>query len=427
MLTINEKIKIINDSNSFVELNKDVLPKVHKEDYYFVSYSHKDYKKVIIDILLLQEQGINIWYDSDMHIGENWEEIAENYISKFQCKGIIFYLSENSIMSEACNKEVEYVLENNKQYFSINIPLNDDNQTLSGQSMLEHLKRKGHKVSQRKINLFKKAFSDKILYLSINDPLESKIEKIEKLVGEDLFEIDSAGYRRCKIKSCKDNSLIHLELKNNYMINVKDSFSYGETCTLTEIDPCVFTNSFKLKNVKLPMEIKKIGESSFRNCFKLERINLNMPIDYINDHAFSRCSLLDINVINCRFIGRFSFAYCEGLKELVLNAYEFNSFSFAYCENLEKITLKRRVLDFKAYTFNDCKKLRQINYKGKINTIESKKYKLKLQESMFSGCVELPDFSIIGNVDVSGAVSMFSGCSKLEKLTIDTSIKNKNL
>ena len=106
MLTLQEKINIIENSNSLLDLNKDVLPKVYKEDFYFVSYSHKDYKKVIKDILLLEDMGINIWYDTDMHIGENWEEIAQMYISKFQCKGIIFYLSEASILSNACNKKL---------------------------------------------------------------------------------------------------------------------------------------------------------------------------------------------------------------------------------------------------------------------------------------------------------------------------------
>ena len=102
-----------------LELNSDVLPIAHKEDYYFVSYSHKDYKKVMKDILLLQDCGINIWYDSDMHIGENWEDIAEMYISKYQYKGIIFYLSENSILSKACNNE--YYIELGDRYYESQI------------------------------------------------------------------------------------------------------------------------------------------------------------------------------------------------------------------------------------------------------------------------------------------------------------------
>ena len=102
MYTLEQKIQIIENSNSFADLNKEVLPRAYKEDYYFVSYSHKDYKQVMKDILLLEDQGVNVWYDSDMHIGENWEDVAEMYISKFHCKGIIFYLSKNSILSKAC-------------------------------------------------------------------------------------------------------------------------------------------------------------------------------------------------------------------------------------------------------------------------------------------------------------------------------------
>ena len=119
MLDLQEKIRLIEESNSFLDLNKDILPKVYKEDYYFVSYSHKDYKKVMKDILLLEDVGINIWYDSDMHIGENWEDIAEMYISKYQYKGIIFYLSENSILSKACNNE--YYIELGDRYYESQI------------------------------------------------------------------------------------------------------------------------------------------------------------------------------------------------------------------------------------------------------------------------------------------------------------------
>ena len=109
-MTTAEKIRLIEESASFAQIPAEAMPASHKENYYFVSYSHKDYKEVLSDILRLEELGINIWYDNEMHIGENWREIAQMYISKFQCAGIIFYLTENSISSPACNEEVEYVL-----------------------------------------------------------------------------------------------------------------------------------------------------------------------------------------------------------------------------------------------------------------------------------------------------------------------------
>ena len=39
MLSLQEKLLIIDNSNSLLELNKEVLPTVHKQNYYFVSYS----------------------------------------------------------------------------------------------------------------------------------------------------------------------------------------------------------------------------------------------------------------------------------------------------------------------------------------------------------------------------------------------------
>ena len=100
-MTIEEKIRLIEQCASMADVPQGVLPKSHKENYYFVSYSHKDFKLVLKDILLLESLGVNIWYDSEMHIGENWREIAQLYISKFQCAGVIFYLTENSIRSAA--------------------------------------------------------------------------------------------------------------------------------------------------------------------------------------------------------------------------------------------------------------------------------------------------------------------------------------
>ena len=52
MLSLQEKIDLILNSNSLNEVPREALPSSHKEEYYFVSYSHKDYKQVLKDILL---------------------------------------------------------------------------------------------------------------------------------------------------------------------------------------------------------------------------------------------------------------------------------------------------------------------------------------------------------------------------------------
>ena len=188
-MTLEEKIRIIENTSSFDQIPREAMPSSHKDNYYFVSYSHKDYKTVFADILRLEELGINIWYDNEMHIGENWREIAQLYISKFQCSGVIFYLTENSISSPACNQEVEYVLTHNKNFLSINKPL-DGCSVQSGYSMLKELQKRGLKCEQSLLDNFEKAFSDEVLYLGINESIERKAYQISSIQREELLELD---------------------------------------------------------------------------------------------------------------------------------------------------------------------------------------------------------------------------------------------
>ena len=431
MLTLQEKLQKIENSNSLLDLNSDVLPKVYKENYYFVSYSHKDYKKVMKDILLLEEEGINIWYDSDMHIGENWEDIAEMYISKYQCKGIIFYLSENSILSKACNKEVEYVLDNNKQFFSINIPLNNN---MCGLDMLLKLKEEGNVIDDALIENFEKVFSRKHLYLSYNDTIERKKEQIEKLVGEDVFEFTLDNNKMfqeeqtIKLSFCKDNSLVKLNLKSNYIFNEKNAI-------LGKIGECVFANLIKLKEVTLPKTVSTVESRAFSNCIKLNKINLENVTELIDDHAFSNCKKLNVNSIYSKAIGKHAFRNCESIEKLTINSRFIDESAFMSCMNLEEINIVEPTLDFRSiigeykisstleyfnnYTFANCVNLKRINFNGVVNEILPKSV-MFLHNSCFKNCTSLDTISLRGKLDISKASSAFSRCESLSKVNLYT-------
>ena len=139
-LTLEEKINIIENSHELGEIPLDAMPFMQSDEYYFVSYSHRDYKKVYGDILRLQNLGVNIWYDRGLPAGRNWQDIADEAISKHACKGVIFYISENSLLSDAVEREILFVKGKQKDYLSINIPLEDGEQkSESAISMLEKL------------------------------------------------------------------------------------------------------------------------------------------------------------------------------------------------------------------------------------------------------------------------------------------------
>lgn len=91
VLNTEEKIKLIKKSKRLEDLKLEILPATDEYEYFFVSYSHKDYKDVFADIFRLKEQGIPIWYDKGrLPPGDEWPKVVERKIMNYACKGIIF-------------------------------------------------------------------------------------------------------------------------------------------------------------------------------------------------------------------------------------------------------------------------------------------------------------------------------------------------
>ncbi|MBO4667676.1 MAG: toll/interleukin-1 receptor domain-containing protein, partial [Bacilli bacterium] len=88
------------------ENNKLMLEKTILDGkFIFVSYSHHDQEKVEQDVIALQKEGVRIWYDIHMNPTDDWEDIANSKIEHPNCIGVLFYNSEYSFASSACEKE----------------------------------------------------------------------------------------------------------------------------------------------------------------------------------------------------------------------------------------------------------------------------------------------------------------------------------
>ena len=90
-------------------LHKDLLPCDVESPYVFVSYSSKDKEIVWDDVVELQHRGYNLWIDEanlDM-TKDSWEEDALKAIESSNCVLLAFYVSRNSLTSEACLNEIE--------------------------------------------------------------------------------------------------------------------------------------------------------------------------------------------------------------------------------------------------------------------------------------------------------------------------------
>ena len=94
-----------------------VVPYEGNDPYIFISYSHKDTDRVMPVIRVLKENGFRVWYDEGIDPGSEWpESIAQHLNGSTVC---IYFISENSLQSNNCKREVNFALSKNKGFLSI--------------------------------------------------------------------------------------------------------------------------------------------------------------------------------------------------------------------------------------------------------------------------------------------------------------------
>lgn len=87
-----------------------------RSEFIFVSYKHEDRNTTVAGVLdFLFEQGVRFWYDADLGVGLNWDEVVRDLIMHDNCVGAIFFNSVESFTSEAVHKERGFALEKLKQ------------------------------------------------------------------------------------------------------------------------------------------------------------------------------------------------------------------------------------------------------------------------------------------------------------------------
>lgn len=154
------------------------------EPYIFISYSHKDYKQVYADLADLHESGIRFWYDTDLLAGINWDDGVRKRLTDPKCRGIIFYLSDNSLRSEAILTEIRIAigedsatscLPKNLDYFAVNL-------TSDLPSVLVNRIFDGTDNGNERKRILEKAFPDEQIFLIHEDGKNKKKNYWPKLI-----------------------------------------------------------------------------------------------------------------------------------------------------------------------------------------------------------------------------------------------------
>ena len=88
-----------------------------KGSYAFISYCHRDGKKVYPILERLAREGYHIWYDAGIEVGKDWTEvIADNLKQASVC---IAFFSHESLKSLHCKREVKYAILQNIPFIAV--------------------------------------------------------------------------------------------------------------------------------------------------------------------------------------------------------------------------------------------------------------------------------------------------------------------
>ena len=326
----------IDRTDDLGDLAAKYWPASHNEEYLFISYSHRDYKLVFKDLILLQNEGVNTWYDRSLVPGKDWTAEAEQIISNYHCIGVIFYISMNSLSSDSIEREMEYVKKRGKPFFSINLPVNG--KYLSTAEMYDLLD--DRYKNERKKKLVDELFNDRIIFFPLNMDSSVKKSKIDELFSlQPLFNYALAPKR---FNSNDPDFRTDYLPKGKYSFEVKDGYASlisvnnidlihasdvpeivnidGDNYFLTKIDNCAFANCRNLEDISLPDSIQLIKSSAFHNCRSLESIVIPKCCIFLGSSVFAGCLSLKSTILpdNLEVIRDWTFAGCLSMKEIFI-------------------------------------------------------------------------------------------------------------
>lgn len=95
----------------------NVSPYEGNEKYIFISYCHKDKDLVYPVIEHMAKDGYRIWYDEGINPGSDWPEVIAEHLDR--CSICVSFLTENSVNSHNCRREINFALLKKKIFISV--------------------------------------------------------------------------------------------------------------------------------------------------------------------------------------------------------------------------------------------------------------------------------------------------------------------
>lgn len=450
---LKKKIEIINN-NDLINIPPFALPDVYVEHYLFISYSHKDFKPVYRDLFALQGQNIKTWYDKGMPAGKSWKDSANKYMLPRNCLGVLFYISENSLRSQAVFDELNYAYNSGKNRINVVLPFESDfvykgestkGKIYSPLEMYQILKENNQLEFEISEELLDKFFSDKILYQTVNTPIENRVNQIhntltlqpllqiepfnldiqrmidvaddEGLSIDDVDFTDTEDQKAYSVNDIFDTSIVNVNAEDFLLPNFYDGFTVEEDEYVgLLLSSSIFAHCTYLEKVTFPdLTAIEVGNAAFYGDKKLISLE-NGWIFSVKKEGFYNChNLKDIGANKLQNVGEFAFYNCYNLESNInLFNPDISKFAFYNCHKIKSVNVDGPVfhkdtLSIGKYAFANCHSLETVNI-----TMES----TKVENSAFLNCKSLKNITFSGKLEEI-EIDAFDGCDSLESINIE--------
>ena len=229
--------------------------------------------------------------------------------------------------------------------------------------------------------------------MKVTGPLNgTDIRFIREMAGRDVTNKETAGV------------LTKLDLREAEIVEGGDYYYQGKTQYYSSnmaIGDCMFYRC-NLVDVRLPENIKSIGEDVFYSCGSLKNVSLPEGLLTIGSSAFYAC----VGLISISFpkglttIESSAFQYCDGLHDIVLpiGLVTLDSKAFMQCDGLTDVTLPDGLKTIGSSAFQECPELRNINIPEGLTTLD---------DDAFYKCSRLTHISLPASLETIGGSAFY--------------------
>lgn len=347
---------------------EDNLPKafIGKDPFVFISYSHRDCKQVIADLVQLKHCGVRLWYDRSIVYGEPWDKKALGIIDQPNCVGVLAYISSNSANSINVCTELQHA----RKKFA-------DKTKIVGIHIGDRVFSSYLGANKECNDILTSVFSDKSKYISRSETAGDMTH---------IYDIVSQAYDWGAVSESGVYDEFRYLVVNGEIVITK----YLGASKTVEVPPVIIgravtvigSNAFRanedITKIILPQSIIRIEEGAFFGMPALQNIFLPDSIEYIGVAAFRKCSALKYITLP-KYIKKLEealFRECVSLKECIVpeGVEEMGEAVFNGCRAIESIILPKSLKRMTEGGFFGCANLRNLVIPSDIQGLERQSF-----------------------------------------------------